>query len=85
MYQPRRLNHWVREKMRRIALSLAFAVGMLLLGATSASAHTWCSVDPTVGVGTPLKYTVNLYVLGSNVYLNGTHTATTFEAGLGLP
>jgi hypothetical protein len=71
--------------MRRIALSLAFAVGMLLVGATTASAHTFCGLDPTIGVGTPLKFTVNLNVLGSNVYLNGTHKTTTFEVGLGLP
>jgi hypothetical protein len=71
--------------MRRIALGLAFAVGMLLAGATTASAHTFCSLDPTLGIGTPLRYTINLNVLGSNVYLNGTHQTTTFEAGLGLP
>ena len=71
--------------MRRIALSFAFAVGMLLVGATTASAHTFCSVDPTLGIGLPLRYTVNLNLLGSNLYLNGTHKTTTFEVGLGLP
>ena len=71
--------------MRRIGLSFAVAVGMLLVGATTASAHTFCSVDPTLGIGLPLKYTVNLTVLGSNVYLKGTHKTTTFDVSLGLP
>src|SRR5437879_6038182 len=40
--------------MRRLVLGFVLAIGMLLSAVTSASAHTYCSVDPTVGVGTPV-------------------------------
>jgi hypothetical protein len=71
--------------MRRIVVGLALAIGMLCIGATSASAHTFCSLDPTVGIGTPLNYTLNVYVLGSTVHLSGDARSTTVSGSLGLP
>ncbi|TMC88763.1 MAG: hypothetical protein E6I69_02675 [Chloroflexi bacterium] len=71
--------------MRRLVLGFVLAIGMLLSAVTSASAHTYCSVDPTVGVGTPVKSTTNINVLGSNVYLKTTSSSTTFDVSLGLP
>jgi hypothetical protein len=70
--------------MKRIFLSLALAVGMLLLGVTSASASTICTIDPTLGIGTPLKYSLNIKVLGTHVYASGTNSTTTFGGVIGI-
>jgi len=69
--------------MKRIFLSLALAVGMLLMGVTSASASSLCTVDPTLGVGTPLNYSVSVSLNGTNVYASGTSTTTTFGGVIG--
>ncbi len=71
--------------MKRILVAAAAAFGMLLMGGTSASASGYCSLDPTVGVGTPLKYSVNVKLLGSTVYASGTSSTTTFGGGIALP
>ena len=38
--------------MKRIFVAAAFAFGMLLMGATSASASSLCTIDPTVSGNT---------------------------------
>jgi hypothetical protein len=70
--------------MKRILAALALAVGMLAMGITSASASTYCSIDPTIGVGTPLHYSLNVSLLGTDVYLYGTSKTTTFGGVIGL-
>jgi hypothetical protein len=70
--------------MKRILAALALAVGMLAMGITSASASTYCSIDPTIGVGTPLHYSLNVSLLGTHVYLYGTSKTTTFGGVVGL-
>jgi len=70
--------------MKRIFLSLALAVGMLLLGVTSASASTICTIDPTLGIGTPLHYSLNISILGTHVYASGTSSTTTFGGVVGI-
>ncbi len=73
--------------MKRIFVAGALAFGMLFLGATGASASTYCSLDPTVGVGTPLKYSLNLSTSGTlttTVYASGTSSTTTFGGGIGI-
>lgn len=72
--------------MRRLLLALAVSACALVGGATTASASTYCSLDPTLGVGVPLvKYSVNISLLGSKVYASGTSSSTTFGGGLLLP
>jgi hypothetical protein len=70
--------------MKRILAALALAVGMLAMGITSASASTLCTIDPTIRVGTPLHYSLNVSLLGTHVYASGTSTTTTFGGVLGL-
>jgi hypothetical protein len=70
--------------MKRILAALSLAVGMLALGITSASAATICSIDPTLRMGTPLHYSVNVSVLGTHVYASGTSGTTTFGGVVGL-
>jgi hypothetical protein len=70
--------------MKRILAGFGLAVGMLLMGVVNASASTICSIDPTIGVGTPLHYSINIQVLGTHVYASGTSKTTTFGGVLGL-
>jgi hypothetical protein len=70
--------------MKRILVAATLAFGMLLIGATSASAATLCTLDPTLGVGTPLHYSLNVQILGTHVYASGTSTTTTFGGVLGI-
>jgi len=74
--------------MKRILLGLALSVGMLVIGVTNASASSYCSLDPTLGIGTPLTYSTNLTLSTSStsttVYASGTSSTTTFGGGLGL-
>ena len=74
--------------MKRILLGLALSVGMLAIGVTNASASSYCSLDPTLGIGTPLTYSTNLTLSTSStsttVYASGTSSTTTFGGGLGL-
>ena len=70
--------------MKRIFVAAAIAFGMLLMGATSASASSLCTIDPTLGVGTPLHYSTNVSILGTHVYASGTGSTTTFGGVLGL-
>ena len=70
--------------MKRILAAAAAAFGMLLMGATSASASSLCTVDPTVAAGTPLHYSLNVSVLGTHVYASGTSSTTTFGGVIGL-
>jgi len=70
--------------MKRILVAAGLAFGMLFLGATSASASTLCTIDPTLGVGTPLHYSTSISILGTHVYASGTSSTTTFGGVLGL-
>jgi hypothetical protein len=74
--------------MKRIFVGLALSVGMLVMGVTNASASSYCSLDPTLGIGTPLTYSTNLTLSTSStsttVYASGTGSTTTFGGGLGL-
>jgi hypothetical protein len=70
--------------MKRILAALVLAVGMLAMGITSASAAAICTIDPTLRIGTPLHYSINISVLGTHVYASGTSTTTTFGGVLGL-
>jgi hypothetical protein len=74
--------------MKRIFLGLALSVGMLVMGVTNASASSYCSLDPTLGIGTPLTYSTSLTLSTSStsttVYASGTSSTTTFGGGLGL-
>jgi hypothetical protein len=70
--------------MKRILLAAVLAFGMLFLGATSASAASLCTIDPTVGIGLPIHYSLNVSVLGTHVYASGTSKTTTFGGVIGL-
>jgi hypothetical protein len=70
--------------MKRILAALVLAVGLLAMGVTSASAASICSIDPTLRIGTPLNYSLNVSVLGTHVYASGTSTTTTFGGVIGL-
>jgi hypothetical protein len=60
----------------------------MFLGITSASASIYCTDDPTLKLGTPLTYSLNLTlatkVASANVYASGTSRTTTFGFGLGI-
>ena len=70
--------------MKRILVAAALAFGMLFMGATSASAATLCTIDPTLHVGLPIHYSLNVSILGTHVYASGTSSTTTFGGVLGL-
>ena len=73
--------------MRRVLVATAVAIGALFAGASGASASTYCSLDPTVGAGTPVKYSVTVStsgLLSSDLYLYGTSSTTTFGGGVGI-
>ncbi len=70
--------------MKRILVASTLAFGMLLIGASSASAATLCTLDPTLKIGTPLHYSVNISILGTHVYASGTSGTTTFGGVLGI-
>lgn len=75
--------------MKRIFLGFALCVGMLLTGVVNAAAGGYCSLDPTVGIGLPVQYSVNINVnlvgTSTDVYASGTHKSTTFGGVIGLP
>ena len=70
--------------MKRILVAATLAFGMLLIGPSSASAATLCTLDPTLKIGTPLNYSVNVSILGTHVYASGTSSTTTFGGVLGI-
>jgi len=70
--------------MKRILVAAGLAFGMLLMGAVSASASTLCTIDPTLGIGTPLHYSTSISILGTHVYASGTSSTTTFGGVLGI-
>ena len=74
--------------MKRIVSSAVLAGGFMLLGVVNASASGYCSLDPTLNVGTPLTYSLNvnlsLKVVSADVYASGTKKTTTFGGGLGI-
>jgi len=71
---------------KRVLVVLAVAVASLAGGVMNVSAGSYCSLDPTVGVGVPLvKYSVVVKVAGSTVYASGTSSSTTFGGGVYIP
>jgi hypothetical protein len=70
--------------MKRILVAAALAFGMVFLGATSASASTLCTIDPTIGVGLPVHFSLNVSVLGTHVYASDTSRTTTFGGVVGI-
>jgi hypothetical protein len=73
--------------MKRILCSVAVAAGLMGMGMTSASAYV-CSLDPTLKIGTPLRYSLNITLstklISADVYASGTKSTTTFGGGLGI-
>jgi len=70
--------------MKRVLAGFGLAVGMMLMGVVNASASTVCSIDPTYPIGTPLHYSVNVQVLGTQVYASGTSKTTTYGGVIGI-
>ncbi|MEA2629383.1 MAG: hypothetical protein QOJ10_1843 [Chloroflexota bacterium] len=74
--------------MKRLVSSVVLAGGFLLFGIVNASASGYCSLDPTLSVGTPLTYSLNLSLstslVSTNVYASGTKKTTTFGGGVGI-
>jgi len=71
---------------KRVLVVLAVAVASLAGGVMNVSAGSYCSLDPTVGVGVPLvKYSVVVKIAGSTVYARGTGSSTTFGGGVYIP
>jgi hypothetical protein len=70
--------------VKRVLMGFALAVGMLLIGVTNASASTWCTLDPTIGVGTPVRFNLSVTILGTHIYAYGDSHSTTFGGVLGL-
>jgi hypothetical protein len=71
--------------MTRFVIGFALAAVLLVMGVVNASAATYCSLDPTLKVGTPVTYSVNVNLLGSTVYASGTSSTTTFGGGVLVP
>jgi hypothetical protein len=70
--------------MKRILVAATLAFGMLIIGASSASAATLCTLDPTLRIGLPIQYNVNVQILGTHVYASGTSQTTTFGGVVGI-
>jgi hypothetical protein len=71
---------------KRVLVVLAVAVASLAGGVMNVSAGSYCSLDPTVGVGVPvLKLALNVNVLGSKVYASTNGSSTTFGGGVYIP
>jgi hypothetical protein len=74
--------------MKRILSSVVLAGGLLLAGALSASAHTYCSLDPTYNIGLPVTYSIHVNlstpIVSTDLYASGTKRTTTWGGGLGL-
>ncbi len=75
--------------MRRVVLVFALGVGMLAMGVTNASAASYCSIDPTIGIGLPVHLSVNLSTqllsTSTHIYASTTSKTTTYGAVIGLP
>lgn len=74
--------------MRRILSSVVVAGGLVCLGITNASASVFCSLDPTLKVGLPVNYSLDVTVatklVSADLYASGTRHTTTFGGGLGI-
>jgi hypothetical protein len=74
--------------MKRLLFSAAACAGLMLAGITNASA-SYCSLDPTLGIGAPIhtSTTVSTSLLGTStdLYVYNDSKTTTFGGGIGLP
>jgi hypothetical protein len=68
--------------MKRLFFGMLFSAGLLVAGATNASAAVICSDDPVVPIGTPVHLTANATVttglLSGTVYAGSTSRTTWF-------
>jgi hypothetical protein len=68
--------------MKRLVSVMALAGGLMLMGVTNASAAMWCADDPTLAIGTPLHFNLNVTLTtpltSTNVYASGASSTTTF-------
>lgn len=68
--------------MKRLFFGMLFCAGLLVAGATNASAAVICSDDPAVPIGTPLHLksdtTVSTSLVSGTVYAGSTSTTTWF-------
>ena len=75
--------------MRRVVLGFAVCAGMLVMGVTNASAGSYCSLDPTLGIGLPVHTNVvikaSVLRITTDLYVYNNSTSTTFGGGIGLP
>ncbi len=75
--------------MKRVALGFATCAVMLAAGIVNASAAGYCSLDPTIRIGTPVHYNLDVQLGAAStslhVYASGTSGTTTFGGGVGLP
>ncbi len=66
--------------MKRLFFGMLFCVGLLVTGATNASAAVLCSEDPTVSTGSPVPITVSFTVstgpISHTIYGSSTSTQT---------
>lgn len=72
--------------MRRLVSVVILVGGLMLMGVGNASAAMWCTDDPTLKLGSPLHYSLNVTLSSSvtytNVYASGT-TTFGFVQGIG--
>lgn len=70
--------------MKRIFFGLVLCIGMLVAGATTASAQVICHDDPTLGVSVPgVSTSLNVNLIGSNVYATSGKGSTSFGFTIG--
>jgi hypothetical protein len=68
--------------MKRVLSVVVLVGGLMFVGVGNASAAMWCADDPTLKVGLPVHYSLNVTpstpVTYTNVYASGTSSTTTF-------
>jgi hypothetical protein len=68
--------------MKRVLSAVFLVGGLMFLGVGNASAAMWCADDPTLKIGTPLSFSLNVTLstplTSTNVYASGTSSTTTF-------
>jgi hypothetical protein len=68
--------------MKRVLSVVVLVGGLMFLGVGNASAAMWCADDPTLKIGLPVHYNINVKVSSpltyTNIYASGTSHTTTF-------